>query len=469
MNFEKLFINGCWQEAHSNEWIEVENPATLEIIAKVPSADAQDVDRAVEAAYQAFENWRMTPLAQRVEIVRKAKDFLNERFDEILYWEVRELGSPVSWTKNAHVKGPIKRIEHFLKVIDQFDFEQELSKSRILKEPVGVVAAITPWNYPLAQIVQKVIPALLTGNTVVLKPSQNTPLTAYILCEAFAQADLPAGVLNLVSGRGAEVGNALAIHPKVDMVSFTGSTSGGREVARLALGSIKKISLELGGKSPLLVLRGADYTKAVRTAMDSVFYNTGQTCAALTRMIVPREALKEIEELIQRDIANYPVGDPQEEQVVVGPLSSRKQFDKVKKYLQIGIEEGARLIAGAVPQQVEKGYFVKPAVFSDVDNAMTIAREEIFGPVLCLIPYEREEEGISIANDSVYGLSGAVFGPKEQAEKAAQAMRTGTVYINEGRWDADAPFGGYKQSGIGREGGLFGLEEFVEIKTIFDK
>lgn len=469
MNFEKLFIDGKWTEAHSSERIEVENPATLERIAKVPAGDKEDVQAAVEAARRAFEGWCKTPLSKRIAITAKAKDILNERFDEILELEIRELGSPISWTKNAHVKGPIKRIEHFLKIIEGFSFEEELGKSRIVREPVGVIAAITPWNYPLGQIVQKVIPAILTGNTVVLKPSQNTPLTSYILCEAFEQAGLPAGVLNLVTGRGAEVGNALATHPQVDMVSFTGSTDGGREVAKLALNGIRKIALELGGKSPLLVLRGANLEKAVRRAMDSVFYNTGQTCAALTRMIVPKEYLPQIEKLLQEGSLSYAVGDPTDEKVAVGPLASRKQFDKVKKYMEIGVAEGARLIVGKIPKEPKGGYFVEPSVFSDVRRDMVIAQEEIFGPVLCLIPYESEEEGIAIANDSIYGLSGAVFGPEEKAGEVALSLRTGTVYINEGRWDADAPFGGYKQSGIGREGGLFGLEEFVEIKTIFDK
>lgn len=469
MNFETLFIDGKWTDAHSSERIEVEDPATLQIIAKVPAGNQQDVDAAVEAASRAFEPWNGTSVSERILIVERAKDILNERLEEILDLEVRELGSPVSWAKNAHVKGPIKRIEHFLKVMRRFPLEEELSKSRILREPIGVVAAITPWNYPLGQIVQKIIPAMLTGNTVVLKPSQNTPLTSYILCDAFAQAGLPAGVLNLVTGRGAEVGNALATHPKVDMVSFTGSTVGGREVSKLALESIKKISLELGGKSPLLVLRGADYETAVRRAMDSVFYNTGQTCAALTRMIVPREDLPQIEKLLIEGSSSYLVGDPKDEKIAVGPLSSRKQFDKVKKYMEIGISEGARLIVGEVPKDPEGGYFVQPSVFTNVGNDMTIAREEIFGPVLCLIPYTDEKEAIRIANDSIYGLSGAVFGPEDKAREAALLLRTGTVYINEGRWDADAPFGGYKQSGIGREGGLFGLEEFVEIKTIFDK
>lgn len=468
MNYDKLFIGGDWVDSQSADWIEVENPTSLEIIAKVPAANEKDVDLAVQAAADAFPTWRYSSLEERIRVVEQTYQLMAERLEEIAQLEVAELGAPIVWSRNAHAKGPVKRIQHFLKIFKDFSWEEKFPKSRVIKEPVGVVAAITPWNYPLGQIVQKVIPALLTGNTVVLKPSQNTPLSAYILCQAFADAGLPKGVLNMVTGRGGEVGNRLATHPQVDMVSFTGSTSGGKEVAKLAMDSVKKVALELGGKSPMVVLEGADYELAVQSALESVFYNTGQTCAALTRMIVPQKDLPQIESLVLQYAKEYVVGNPSEEKIHIGPLSSRKQFDKVKGYLEKGIEEGATLLLGEIPSDWEQGYFVKPAVFTKVKNSMTIAQEEIFGPVLCLIPYESAEEALDIANDSIYGLSGAVLGPEEQAKKMALALRTGSVYVNESPWDPDAPFGGYKQSGFGREGGLYGLEEFVQLKTMFD-
>ncbi len=370
---------------------------------------------------------------------------------------------------DAHVNGPIKRYENFLKIAKSFKYEQELDHAMVLKEPVGVVACLTPWNYPLGQVVQKVIPALLTGNTVVLKPSQNTPLSAFLLAESFDKAGLPKGVFNLVTGAGSEVGNVMASHPKVDMVSFTGSTDGGKEVAKLAIDSVKKIALELGGKSANVLLEGADYKKAVRRGLSSTFYNTGQTCAALTRMIVPKQALDEIEQIVIDEAKNFKVGSPDAQDTDIGPLSSKKQFDKVKRYLEIGLEEGAKLMLGEVPKSPSKGYYVNPAVFTNVKNSMRIAQEEIFGPVMVIIPYDTVDEAVQIANDSIYGLSGAVFGPQEKAEEVAKRIKTGSIYVNSGRHDALAPFGGYKQSGIGREGGYYGIEEFLETKSYFAK
>ena len=469
MDFNKLYINGKWVVSHSNDTIEVENPADMSIIAKVPRGNEKDVNEAVEAASQAFEGWRTTPSEKRMEYLQRALEDFSAKKDEILDLEVKELGAPPAFAMDSHVIGPIKRYENFMKIAKDFKYEEELNHAKVLKEPVGVVACLTPWNYPLGQVIQKVIPALLTGNTVVLKPSQNTPLTAYLLAQSFDSAGLPAGVFNLITGAGSEVGNIMASHPKVDMVSFTGSTSGGKEVAKLAIDSVKKISLELGGKSANVILEGADYKAAVERGLSSTFYNTGQTCAALTRMIVPKDDLKEIEQLIIEESKNFKVGSPDEQDTDIGPLSSKKQFDKVKKYLEVGLEEGAKLLIGEIPENHSEGYYVKPAVFTDVKNSMRIAQEEIFGPVMVIIPYDDVDEAVRIANDSIYGLSGAVFGPQEKAEEVAKKIRTGSVYVNSGRFDALAPFGGYKQSGIGREGGYYGIEEFLESKSYFAK
>ncbi len=469
MDYLKLYIDGKWVDGHSNEHIAVENPATEKTVAQVPAGDSEDVNQAVSAAKHAFGNWQKTSLHDRLAYLSRSLEIFQSFEDELVQIEVSELGSPVSRTRKVHVVGPMKRFEKYLKIAPDFSFEKALPRSKILKEPVGIVGCITPWNYPLDQVMQKVIPALICGNTLVLKPSQVTPLSVYWLAEAFHRAQLPKGVFNLVTGRGAEVGNVLASHPDVDMISFTGSTAGGIEVGKLAMGTVKKIALELGGKSANLVLKGADYEKAVETSLNATFYNTGQSCTALSRLIVPSEDLSEIEGIIKKRSPEYQVGDPTDEETDIGPLSSKKQFDKVKFYVEKGVAEGAQLLVGNVPEKHSEGYFVEPVVFTKVSNQMKIAQEEIFGPVLCVIPYEGIDEGVRIANDSIYGLSGAVFGPKEEAEKIAAKIRTGNVYVNNGKWDPLAPFGGYKQSGIGREGGFYGLEEFVEIKTVFNQ
>ena len=468
MNYDKLYLNGAWVKPHRDAYIEVENPATLQIIGRVPRGDASDVNQAVLAAEIAFETWSELPLKTRMGYLIKVLDYLKMHKERLIKTEVQELGAPKKWAERAHVEGPITRFENYLALIETFEFEEMLTYSKVVKEPIGVVACITPWNYPLGQVMQKIVPALLCGNTVVLKPSQITPLSAFILAEGFAEAEVPKGVFNLVSGKGGEVGNAMAEHPKVRMVSFTGSTTGGREVGKLAVEGIKKIALELGGKSANIVLKGADLDLAVRIGLSSCFDNTGQTCAALTRMIVPKSDLPAIEALILESAKRFIVGDPEDAHTNVGPLASRKQFDKVKRYIEIGIQEGARLLLGEIPDNCDQGYYVKPCVFTQVHNTMTIAQEEIFGPVMCLIPYEDIEEAIKIANDSIYGLSGAVFGPEEEAKKVARRIKTGSIYVNHALRDVHAPFGGYKQSGIGREGGTYGIEEFLEIKSIFE-
>ncbi|KDR95472.1 Acyl-CoA reductase [Peptoclostridium litorale DSM 5388] len=469
MKYEKLYINGEWVDGSSGEFIEIENPANKQIIARVPKGNAGDVDRAVEAAKMAFKTWQFESVEKRIELMEKVVQGLNDNAEHMTEVIVKELGSSYRVAKEVHVFPFIEEAENYVKIAKNYNFEKRLEKSIVRREPVGVVGGLTPWNFPLEQIVKKVVPALLAGNCVVLKPSQITPLTAYILTDLIDKAGYPKGVYNLVSGRGAEIGNALALHGDVDMISFTGSTEAGREVARLALNTIKKVALELGGKSATVVLKGGDYDLAVSSTLDTVYLNSGQTCNAFTRLVVPRDEMAKIESIIVEQSKGYKFGNPEDKSVDIGPLVSQKQFDKVKEYIEIGVSEGARMLVGEVPEGCEPGYYVRPVVFTDVTNDMRIAKEEIFGPVLCVIPYDTEQEAVQIANDSIYGLAGAVFGPEDKANEVARKIRTGSIFINEGEWDVNAPFGGYKQSGIGREGGVEGFEEFLEIKTMYVK
>ncbi|HAE92711.1 aldehyde dehydrogenase family protein [Tissierella praeacuta] len=467
MNFQKIYINGEWVESEGGQFIDVENPSDKSIIAKVPRANKEDVNKAVNSARQAFETWQFSTVEERINLMEKVVQGMNENIEYMSETVVKELGCGYKFSKETHIEAYVREAENYIKIAKRYEFERKLEKSIIRREPVGVIGCLTPWNFPLEQIVKKVIPALLAGNCVVLKPSQTTPLTAYILTDIIDKAGFPKGVFNLVSGRGGEVGNALASHKGVDMISFTGSTDGGREVSRLAAEGIKKVVLELGGKSAAIVLKGGDYKLAVKSTLDTVYLNTGQTCNAFTRLLVPEDDLSEIEEMIIEETKNYKFGNPSDRTVDVGPLASEKQFNKVKKYIEIGLEEGARKLIGEIPENCHEGYYMGPTVFTNVSNDMVIAQEEVFGPVLCVIPYRTEEEAIEIANDSIYGLAGAVFGPVDKANKVARKIRTGSIYVNEGEWDLNAPFGGYKYSGIGREGGIEGFEEFLEIKTIY--
>lgn len=469
MNHEKLYINGRWTESSSREFIYIENPANKQIIAKVPRGNREDVNNAVQAAKKAFEKWQFESIEKRIELMEKVVKGLKDNAEHITDTIVKELGSSYKVAKNIHVLPFIEEADNYVKIAKSYKFEKRLEKSIIRREPVGVVGGLTPWNFPLEQIVKKVVPALLAGNCVVLKPSQMTPLTAYILTDLIDRAGYPEGVYNMIPGVGGEVGDALAAHEDVDMISFTGSTSGGREVARLALNTIKKIALELGGKSAAVVIKGADYNHAVSSTLDTVFLNSGQTCNAFTRMVVPREDLLKIENIIVEKSKNYKMGNPEDKSVDIGPVASQRQFDKIKEYIGIGVKEGAKMLIGEVPKACNEGYYIKPVVFTNVTNDMRIAKEEIFGPVLCVIPYDTVEEAVQIANDSIYGLAGAVFGPDKEANEIARKIRTGSIFVNEGEWDVNAPFGGYKQSGIGREGGVEGFEEFLEVKTIYVK
>lgn len=467
MDFEKLYIDGRWQESHSEDKIDVLNPWSLDVIKRVPRGDKVDVDRAVAAARAAFESWSKTPLAERIAIVQKAVDIMRSYRQDIIEYEIDELGQPRDWTQRIHVDRNFDRIESFIDVAKTYHLRTELEHGVIVREPIGVVGLLTPWNYPLGQVVQKVSPAILAGNTVILKPSQHAPLTTYFLVAAFDEAGLPKGVLNLVTGRGGEVGDHLCLHEDIDMISFTGSTASGREVSCKALSTIKKIALELGGKSPCLCLPGTDYTGAAKGVASSCFSNSGQTCVAFTRFIVPKEALDEALEALRTAADAWIAGDPRDEKTRLGPIINAKQYEKVCDLVESGVAEGATLFYGKIPDRNAERHIVEPIIFTDVTNDMRIVREEIFGPVLVVQTYDSVEEGIAIANDTPYGLGAAVNGPQEDALAAAALIKAGQVYVNNGPRDIMAPFGGYKQSGIGREGGPIGYEEYLEIKAIF--
>lgn len=466
MDYNKIFINGQWVAPSSSDRIEVINPADKTIIGTVPACKEADVNLAVKAAKEAFKTWQYTSVNERVELVEKLVKELRNREDDMVDIIVKELGAPEDLARNTHILPYLDEIDYLIKLIQDYPMEEKHDGFVILKEAVGVVGALTPWNYPLGQITKKLAPALLSGSTIVLKPSQKTPLIAYILAEAIKKVGFPKGVFNLLPGRGADVGNPLARHKDVDLLTFTGSTKGGQEVSKLATQDIKRMVLELGGKSPAIILEGADLEMALDKVLDDIYLNTGQSCSALSRLIVPIKEKETIEKMIVEMTKKYTVGDPTNSASVLGPLASKQQFDKVKGFIETGLEEGATMLLGEVPEE-SGGYYVNPVVFTDVKNDMKIAREEIFGPVLCVIAYETVEDAITIANDTDYGLSSAVFGPDEDVLAVAKKIKAGEVMINDGTGTHYAPFGGYKHSGVGREGGKYGLEEFFEIKVLY--
>lgn len=468
MDFEKLYIDGEWTPASSGEWIDVENPADMKIFARVPRGAAEDIDRAARAAKAAFPAWAAKPLSERIALMERFLVIFRSQEEEIIDLEIKELGAPWSFAKSSHCEYQYTRVRSYIDLAPEVPMVEKMPLSTVYREPVGVIGCITPWNYPLGQVVQKVIPALLMGNTVVLKPSQHTPLSCYLMADAFDRAGFPKGVFNMVTGRGAEVGDAMATHPMIDMISFTGSTSGGIQVARQALGTVKRITLELGGKSPDIFLPMDDYDTAIRCCFNSIFLNSGQTCTALSRLIIPKSEEAKIEARLAAIVKEYTVGDPADHSVKVGPLASLSQYRKVRSYIEKGLSEGARLLAGGVPGDPVRGYYVEPTIFTGCTMDMTIARDEIFGPVLCVFTYETEDEAVALANDTRYGLNAAVYGPKERAVAVAKKIRAGNVYINDSPRDTAAPFGGYKESGLGREGGVYGMLEFTQQKALFD-
>ncbi len=466
---EKVFIGGEWVVPAGADPLPVVNSATEETIATVPGCTPVEVDMAVEAARGAFEGWAATPRAERAEALAAIAAGLTERAEELTATITTELGMPRKLTQMVQVGLGINHFASMPKALEEVRWEEEVGNSRVLREPVGVVGAITPWNYPLNQIGAKVAPALAAGCTVVLKPSEIVPLNAFILAEVIESVGLPPGAFNLVTGIGPVVGEAIAGHPGVDFVSFTGSTRAGRRVSELAAATVKPVAMELGGKSPNVLLDDADFARAVPDGVAKCFLNSGQTCSALTRMLVPRERLVEVEELAVAAAEQFTPGDPFEPGTQLGPLVSAIQRERVRDYIAKGEAEGAKLLTGGTdaPEGLDRGYFVRPTVFSEVTPEMTIGREEIFGPVLVIQPYDDEDDAVRIANATDYGLAGGVWaGDQDRAIAVAKRLRTGQIEINGGAFNPAAPFGGYGQSGHGRENGRFGLEELLQVKSL---
>jgi len=450
--------------------MDVHDAGTGAVMGRVPLGDEKDVDRAVAAARDALEAWSSTPSAERASYLEKISANLKARADEIARLVAQEVGMPIKLSARIQAGLPIANFANYAKLVKEFQFEQRVGNSLVVRDPVGVVGAITPWNYPLHQIALKVAPALAAGCTVVLKPSEVAPFNAFVLAEAIESAGLPKGVFNLVTGTGAQAGEALVRHPGVDMISFTGSTRAGKRISELASQSIKRVALELGGKSASVILDDADLPAAVKSTVNGCYLNSGQTCTALTRMLVPQSKYDEAAKLAAEAAAGFALGNPLDEKTRLGPLSSKAQLERVKSYIKKGVDEGAELIAGGAEPPAGApagGYYVRPTVFGKVKNSMTIAQEEIFGPVLAIIPYKDEEDAIRIANDSPYGLAGAVWSKDDaRAQRVARRIRAGQVDVNGGAFNMNAPFGGFKQSGHGREAGVYGLEEFLEYKSL---
>jgi acyl-CoA reductase-like NAD-dependent aldehyde dehydrogenase len=466
---DRLYIDGAWVPSTGTTTIDVIDSTTEAVIGTVPEGTTADIDAAVAAARAAFPAWSATPVEERTALLTRVSEALGARLEDLGDLITHEVGMPRTLSQLVQVGLPMSTFGSMASIAADFTWEKEVGTSLVVREPVGVVGCITPWNYPLHQIAAKVAPALAAGCTVVVKPSEVAPLNAFVLAEIFDQLGAPAGIFNLVTGVGPVVGEAIAAHTDVDMVSFTGSTRAGKRVAELAAATVKRVALELGGKSANVMLDDADLTKAVPDGLAKCFANSGQTCSALTRMLVPRDRLAEAEELARAAAETYTPGDPFEEGTRLGPLVSAVQRDRVRSYIDKGVGEGATLLTGGAeaPDGLDQGFFVRPTVFSSVTRDMTIARDEIFGPVLVIMPYDSEEEAIAIANDTDYGLAGGVWsGDPDWAQRVARQLRTGQVEVNGGGFNPVAPFGGYKQSGNGREWSHWGLDDFLEIKGI---
>ena len=467
---DRLFIGGEWLAPSSAESIDVHNAGSGEVMGRVPAGQVKDVEAAVAAARAAFGSWSSKEPSFRAECLEKISAGLKARADELARIIAQEVGMPLKMAGRIQVGLPVANFANYGKLVREFSFEQKVGNSLVVREPVGVVGAITPWNYPLHQITLKVAPALAAGCTVVLKPSEVAPFNAFVLAEVMEAAGLPKGVFNLVTGFGPAAGEALVRHPGVDMISFTGSTRAGKRISELASQSIKRVALELGGKSASVILDDADLAAAVKGTVNGCYLNSGQTCTALTRMLVPEKLYPEAAKLAAEVAKGFTVGDPLAESTKLGPLTSQAQLERVRNFIKKGIAEGAELVAGGAepPEGVPAGgYYVRPTVFGKVKNEMAIAQEEIFGPVLSIIPYRDEEDAIRIANDTVYGLAGAVWSRDEaRAQRVARRIRAGQIDVNGGAFNMNAPFGGFKQSGHGREAGVYGLEEFLEYKSL---
>ncbi|SLN57356.1 3-succinoylsemialdehyde-pyridine dehydrogenase [Aquimixticola soesokkakensis] len=469
LNTQKFYINGAWVAPQGSQTIGVINPATEEEIATLAMGTAADVDAAVTAASAAFQTWQFSTKSERLDLLAAIRSAYEARYDDMVAAITAELGAPVDLSRNAQAKVGIGHLDGVVRALERMDFEAlNAEGDLILHEAIGVCGLITPWNWPINQIALKVLPAIAAGCTVVLKPSEVTPLNALLYGEILHAAGVPAGVFNLVNGDGPTVGSALSRHEDVAMMSFTGSTRAGTQVSKDAADTVKRVTLELGGKSPNIILDDADLEEAVTCGTRHVMNNTGQSCNAPTRMLVSRKNYAAAKEIAGRVAAATQVGNPQTPGQHIGPVVSDVQYGRIQALIETGIAEGASVLAGGagLPEGVNRGYFVRPTVFADVDNQATIAREEIFGPVLTLIAYEDEAEAIAIANDTPYGLAAYVQGEADHALKVARQLKAGMVHINGSDISYGSPFGGYKRSGVGREGGVYGIEDFCEIKAV---
>lgn len=466
----QFYIDGKWVAPAKADELEVVNPSTEELIATISLGSGADVDRAVAAASKAFDSYSEMPVEQRLSLLRRVIDVYTSKMDEMAEMISLEMGAPISLSRAAQAPAGLRHLKEMARVLEQFQFEVVRGSTLMRKEPIGVCGLITPWNWPMNQIACKVAPALAAGCTMVLKPSEFAPLSAYLFAQILHEAGVPPGVFNMVTGDGPTVGAVISSHPDIAMVSFTGSTRAGIAVATAAAPSVKRVTQELGGKAAYIVLDDADIAAAVKDCVQSAFRNSGQSCNAPTRMLVPRTRMAEATAAAKHVADSIKVSDPLDETTNMGPLAGKAQFEKVQRLIKKGIEENAKLIAGGPgrPEGLGKGYFVRPTIFADVRNDMAIAREEIFGPVLCIIAYENEDDAVRIANDTPYGLAGFVSSAElERARRVAKRIRSGNVHINGARLDFAACFGGFKQSGNGREWGEAGLEEFLELKAVF--
>lgn len=467
--FTKQYINGEWVDSTSGKTIDVINPATEEVIGSVAKGNEEDVNKAVEAADNVYLDFRHSTVEYRRDLLDKIVKEYENRKEDIIQAITDELGAPLSVSENVHYQMGLNHFTAARDALDNFEFEERRGDDLVVKEAIGVSGLVTPWNFPTNQTSLKLAAAFAAGSPVVLKPSEETPFAAVILAEIFDKVGMPKGVFNLVNGDGEGVGNPLSEHPKVRMMSFTGSGPTGSKIMEKAAKDFKKVSLELGGKSPYIVLDDVDIEAAAKATTGKVVNNTGQVCTAGTRVLVPNSIKEDFLKAVKEQFSSVKVGNPREEGTQVGPIISKKQFDQVQSYIDKGIEEGAELFYGGPgkPEGLEKGYFARPTIFINVDNNMTIAQEEIFGPVMSVITYNDLDEAIEIANDTKYGLAGYVIGnDKDTLHKVARSIEAGTVEINEAGRKPDLPFGGYKQSGLGREWGDYGIEEFLEVKSI---
>ena len=465
----QFYIDGAWVDPAVAKEFQVINPATESVAGVISLGAAGDVERAVAAARRAFDAYSRTTPAERRALLERVLAAYRAHYEDIAQAISTEMGAPVSLARGSQTRIGVGHIEAMIDVLKTFKFEERRGNTRLLQEPVGVCALITPWNWPMNQVAAKVIPALAAGCTMVLKPSEYSPFSAVLWAKVMHEAGVPAGVFNLINGEGSDVGAPLAMHPGVDMVSFTGSTRAGTEVARAAAATVKRVHQELGGKSPNVLLEDADFDDAVKRSVLHVFQNSGQSCNAPTRMLVPAARLAQVEAIAKRVTDGVVVGDPTVAATAVGPVVSKLQFERVERLIEKGISEGARLVTGGLgrPEGLDTGYFVRPTIFSDVRNDMTIAREEIFGPVLCIVPYDSEEEAVRIANDTPYGLAAYVWSKDlARAERVGSQIRAGQVALNGASGDMKTPFGGFKMSGNGREYGEFGLRDFLEVKAV---